>query len=135
MGVVKVLIGKIDIAGLLKAFRKFEKFHQEPIITDRDKAGVIQSFEYTFELCWKTMKRILEEEGRGADSPKSVFRIAATNRLIDDPEIWFEFLKKRNITVHTYDEDDADLVLSICTDFSTEVRKFLKNIGVPDDQY
>lgn len=113
----------------MKAFRKFELFYQEPILTERDKAGVIHAFEYTFELCWKTMKRILEEEGRSADSPKSVFRIAATNNLIDDPEIWFEFLKKRNITSHTYDEDDADLVLSVCFDFSKEVRKFLKNIG------
>ncbi len=129
-----MFIGKIDIDALLKAFKKFEIFRQEPIITERDKAGVIQAFEYTFELCWKMMKRILEEEGRGADSPKSIFRIAATNSLIDDPEIWFEFLKKRNITVHTYDEDDADLVLSVCADFSKEVKKILKNIGVPDNQ-
>lgn len=130
-----MFIGKIDIDALLRAFRKFETFYQEPILTDRDKAGVIQAFGYTFELCWKTMKRLLEEEGRSADSPKSTFRIAATNNLIDDPEIWFEFLKKRNLTLHTYDEDDAELVLSVCAQFSQEVKKFLKNIGVPEEQY
>lgn len=79
------------------------------------------------------MKRLLEERGRIANSPREAFRMAALEGFISDPEIWFEFLKKRNITVHTYNQEDANEVLSICGAFSSEIKNFLKNIG--HDQY
>jgi hypothetical protein len=61
--------------------------------------------------------------------------MAALEGFIDNPELWFEFLRKRNMTVHTYEESEVESVLSICAVFSDEVKKFLKSIGVPNDQY
>jgi hypothetical protein len=55
--------------------------------------------------------------------------MAALEGFITDPEIWFEFLKKRNLTVHTYKEEEALEVVSILPSFSQELHKFLKNIG------
>ena len=56
--------------------------------------------------------------------------MAALEGFIDDPEIWFDFVKKRNLTVHTYHEKEAEEVIAICPLFSAEIKKFLKFIGV-----
>ncbi len=79
------------------------------------------------------MKKLLEQRGKIAKSPRETFRMAALENFIDDPEIWFDFLKKRNLTVHTYNEHDAEVVIDICPSFSAEVKKFLTSIGVFHD--
>ena len=121
----------IQITPLLKAFKKFEDFRQNDK-TEQERAGTIKAFEYCYELAWKIMKRLLAARGREAHSPREVFRLAALENFIDDPELWFEFIKKRNLTVYTYQEHEAQNVLSICPLFSAEMAKFFKAIGVHD---
>ena len=122
-------IGETNLAPLLKAFYKFETFRHNHT-TEQERAGTIQAFEYCFELLWKSMKRLLEERGRVANSPRETFRMAALEGFIKDPEVWFDFIKKRNLTVHTYREEDAATVIAVCPLFASEVRDFLKNIGI-----
>jgi nucleotidyltransferase substrate binding protein (TIGR01987 family) len=122
-------VGETNITPLLLAFEKFERFRMNDR-TEQERAGIIQAFEYCFELSWKIMKRLLEERGRIVNSPRETFRIAALEGFITDSEIWFDFLKKRNMTVHTYNQNEAEEVLSICTVFSSETKVFLSNIGV-----
>ncbi|MBM3198935.1 MAG: nucleotidyltransferase [Chlamydiae bacterium] len=117
----------IIIAPLLRAFEKFEKFRLH-LTTEQEQAGAIQAFEYCFELTWKLMKRLLQERGKIANSPRETFRMAALEGFIHDPEIWFVFLVKRNLTVHTYEEREAREVLSILPLFSTEVTSFIRLI-------
>jgi nucleotidyltransferase substrate binding protein (TIGR01987 family) len=123
-----MIIEGISIASLLKAFEKFEQFRVNQA-TEQERAGIIQSFEYCFELCWKTMKRLLNGRGKEAHSPKETFRMAALEGFIRDPEIWFDFLQKRNLTVHTYNPSEAEQVIAICPSFSKEVKNFLQAIG------
>ncbi len=122
-----MIIDGIQIDPLLKAFSKFEKFRQH-LNSEQEKAGAIQAFEYTFELAWKTMKRLMEARGKVANSPRETFRISALEGFIVDPEIWFDFIKKRNLTVHTYSEAEMNDVLEIFEKFSLEMNTFLKNI-------
>lgn len=123
-----MISSEVNISPLLKAFSKFEEFRLNSN-TEQERAGTIQAFEYCFELTWKIMKRLLEERGRVANSPKETFRMAALEGFIEDPELWFDFLKKRNLTVHTYEEKEVANVLSICPSFSDEIKKFLTKIG------
>ena len=90
--------GKIDIGPFLLAF---DQFHEARKVakTDLEKAGTIQYFEFTYELAWKTLKRILSHRGKDLNSPKPVIREAALEGLIDDPEVWFGFIQDRNETV------------------------------------
>lgn len=128
------MIENVNIKPLIKAFSKFEKFRLNTT-TEQEKAGIIQAFEYCFELVWKIMKRLLEERGKIANSPKEVFRMAALERFIEDPEVWFDFLKKRNITVHTYQESEAEEVLMVMPKFSIEVKNFLTVLGISENEY
>lgn len=67
-------------------------------------AGFIQSFEFTFELAWKTLKDYLETMGLMLRFPREVIKTAYQNDLIKDGELWLEMLEKRNELSHTYDE-------------------------------
>lgn len=77
------------------------------------KEGIIQRFEYTFELAWKTLKDKMVEDGLTIEkiSPKYVFKAAFQSRYIDDVEIWIEMANDRNLMSHTYDFSDFDRVL------------------------
>ncbi|HLC07122.1 MAG TPA: HI0074 family nucleotidyltransferase substrate-binding subunit [Candidatus Babeliales bacterium] len=123
-----MIIDTINIEPLLKAFKKFELFRQN-LDTEQEQAGAIQAFEYCFELSWKMMKRLLEVRGKIGNSPREVFRMAALEGFIKNPEIWFDFIKKRNLTVHTYEEKEAQEVINVLPNFSQEINSFLKNIG------
>ena len=126
---MKTVIADIDFSPLLRARTNFETFRHD-MITDRDKAGGIQSFEYTYELAWKMMRRVLIARGTEYNSPREVFRAAAAEGLIKNPEAWYRFLKARNITVHSYDQEDADAVIAVFDDFSRELREFLNHMGI-----
>ena len=125
------IIDNVNIEPLIKAFEKFEQFRKNNN-TEQERAGTIQAFEYCFELSWKIMQKLLKERGRIANSPRETFRMAALEGFIDDPEIWFLFIKKRNITVHTYNQTSADEVIAIFKDFSSQIKAFLKTISVDD---
>jgi len=92
---------------------------------DLDRDGVIQRFEFTFELLWKVLQEYAMFEGLEAASPREAFRIAADVGLIDDPVPWFEFLKNRNRTTHLYDEKEAREVLSHLPSFVNAVEALL----------
>lgn len=120
----KYVYEDIDYSSLVLARDKFEEFRKH-LTTEQEKAGAIQAFEYCYELAWKTMKRVLEKKGLDVKSPRDTFRQVGQIKLIYDPEIWFEFIKKRNLTVHTYDKEYADEVIEIFDTFSDELNKFI----------
>ncbi len=67
----------------------------------------IQRFEFCVELAWKTSIKLL---GLEVKAPNPAIRDMAQNKLIDDPQVWFDFMVARNKTSHTYDEDIAKVV-------------------------
>lgn len=73
--------------------------------------GVIQRFEFTFELSWKLMKIFLEYTGiTEIKSPRATIREAFTYGLIEDGEQWIDMMVDRNKTSHLYDEREAKLI-------------------------
>ncbi len=122
-----IILGEIDITPLLEA-KKTLDFGIVTAKSDLEKAGAIQAFEYTYELCWKTMKRILTNQNIETSIPKDIFRTAAQFNLIEDAEIWFTFIKKRNETVHTYNRETAEEIFRFLPSFQKEVEKFITKI-------
>lgn len=76
------------------------------------QAGCLQSFEFTVELAWKTLKDFLEEKTVVAASPTEVIRHAFQQGYITDGELWLEILKARNLTSHAYNEKIAAEILA-----------------------
>ena len=70
-----------------------------------EKEGIIQRFEYTFELAWKVLKDKMESDGIVLDhiSPKAVVRQAFASKYINDPDTWLKMIGDRNLMSHTYD--------------------------------
>lgn len=122
-----IIENEIDIGPLLEAFRQFHDALQIAK-SDLEKAGTIQYFEFTYELSWKTLKRILSARGKELNSPKPIFREAALEKLIDNPELWFNFTKDRNETVHTYNKLIANSIFNDLHLFDAEMVKLISQL-------
>lgn len=67
--------------------------------------AAIQRFEFTFELFWKALKKVLfYDYGIDLQSPKTVLQGAYSNKLIVNERVWLEMLNDRNLTSHTYNQ-------------------------------
>ncbi|MCM8813758.1 MAG: nucleotidyltransferase substrate binding protein [Candidatus Omnitrophica bacterium] len=101
------------------------------------RAGVIQNFEFTYELCWKFMQRWLEINGAGQAvdrfTIKELFRIAAERQLITDVEAWFGYQKARNRTSHMYDTAVAHDVYAVAVRFLTDAVSLLRTLEERND--
>jgi len=88
-------------------------------LTDLEKQGMIQGFEFTFEMAWNVIKDYLEEQGiTGIIGSKGAIRHAFNNDLIEDGQVWLDMIKDRNLASHTYDEETAnDLVTAIIDNY------------------
>ncbi len=88
-----------------KAFLQLQKaVNRINDLDDLSKDGLVQRFEYSFELAWKTLKDYLEAEGEAAASPRSTIKMAFKNNLLDNGELWITMLDNRNLMAHTYNE-------------------------------
>ncbi len=83
-----------------------------------EQEGMVQRFEYTFELAWKTMKDLLHEKGIDSQFPRDVLKSAFQAGLVADGEIWLDMLENRNQLSHTYDE-----------------ATFTKSVAIIEDKY
>ena len=103
-------------------FQNFEKaFILLHDLLDRDIAdmssleqeGVVQRFEYTFELAWKTLKDYLEYTGIALEqiTPRAVIKAAFSAKIIADGQIWIDMLRRRNLMSHIYEEEAFELTV------------------------
>lgn len=78
-------------------------------LSDLEKEGVIQRFEYTYELAWKTLQDLLRHKGY-ADiaGPNPVIDQAIQDGYLTNGEGWKKMKKSRELTSHTYDEETAN---------------------------
>jgi len=86
------------------AYQKLEKAAGQESYSEMERAGLIQFFEFTFELAWKTLKDYLESEGYVTKSPKETLKQAFQIGLLADGHTWMDALEDRNLLAHTYDE-------------------------------
>ena len=102
----------------LRAMESLEDAIALPVQNQRDMAGIIQNFEFVYELGWKMLKERLEEQGIIANSPKEVLEKAYQVKFIEEENLWLEIIKARNLSTHTYDRELAEkLVLDIKSKF------------------
>ena len=81
-------------------------------LSQLEREGVIQRFEYTFELAWNTLKDRLEYDGivLRTVTPRNVIRQALQSGLIENGETWLDMLTDRDLMSHTYSDTSFEAV-------------------------
>ena len=87
-------------------------------LSQLEKEGIIQRFEYTLELAWKVLKDKMEYDGIILDriSPKEVIRQAYNAKYIQETETWFRMIGDRNLMSHTCDIAKFEAVIASIDD-------------------
>jgi len=101
------------LANLERAMTELESYAALPIAHRRDKAGLIQAFEFTFELFWKTFQKLGPDAGLEAASPREALVVGTRLHLItpDEADAWSRMLRDRNLSSHTYNAPLADEIV------------------------
>ena len=83
------------------------------------RTGIIGQFNLTFELAWKALQEIMKMHGveeASTGSPREILQLGYKIGFVNDPEIWLLMLKKRNTSVHIYNEDEIDEMIILIRD-------------------
>lgn len=79
-----------------------------------EQEGLVQRFEYTFELSWKVMQDLLTYKGyEFMTGPNGTLKMAFEDGLISDHDGWRLMAKSRNTLSHVYDEDEATAIVGL----------------------
>ncbi len=95
-----------------KSFLLIKEFYEKENMSRLEKAGMVQFFEMTIELAWKVLKDYLESEEMIVKTPRETIKSAWQVGLIDNADIWLEALGDRNLASHTYNEAQANKLIS-----------------------
>ena len=91
-----------------RAFLKLKEFVDTDEGTEKDRAAIIHSYEYTFELWWKSLQRYLQDyETVSEFGPGATIRNAFQFGIIDEGQDYMDLLRDRNLIAHTYKENIA----------------------------
>jgi len=101
-------------------------------LSQLEKEGVIQRFEYTMELSWKVMKDYLESENVVFEqvTPRSVIRKAFEAKLVKNGDLWMEMLDARNLMSHEYElEEFEKLIEELQYNYLDEFNKLYQKLN------
>ncbi|MBD3627787.1 nucleotidyltransferase substrate binding protein [Cyclobacterium sp.] len=80
-------------------------------LSELEVEGLIQRFEYTYELAWKTLQDFIKQQGyTEINGPGQVLNQAFEMGLINNPQSWRRLKKSRELTSHTYDSKTAKII-------------------------
>lgn len=94
-----------NLANLLRATGQLHEFLTIEKPRKIERAGIIQAFEFCFELFWKTFQKVAAQDGLTVGSPKQSIKAAFSMGLIADEVVWLQMINDRKLTVHTYNEN------------------------------
>ncbi len=128
MSRLEIKLGNFENAlnRLKEAVEELKKDTAGDIVRD----GVIQRFEFTYELAWKATKEYLEDVGiADKNSPKAVIKEAYAQRLITEEKNWLLMLNDRNMASHVYEEKMAQEISDrIISSYVGEFDKLLVSL-------
>lgn len=72
--------------------------------------ATIQRFEFTIELFWKLLKKVLLHEKIDVTTPRDTLSKSYQFKLINDESLWLKMLDDCNNTSHAYKEHEAKII-------------------------
>ena len=121
---------------MVDLFARTEAIQRDRPLTEAEEGGLVQFFEMSIELGWKTLALALRHGGvvMSHVSPVAVLREAARAGLIDDPDLWMTAVERRNMMSHTYDPEAFRALVADAATYlpmMTELRHKLSGIVAP----
>ncbi len=119
---------KLALQKLQDAFKKLKEGAEEAV-DELDKDGVIQRFEFTFELLWKCLKIHLLQEGIDSKTPRDCLKSAFKIGIIENEAAYLDMLEDRNKTSHIYDSVEAEKIFErVKNIYLPEIEKILTKL-------
>lgn len=101
-----------NFARALVSFRSAIELSHQRQLSDLEKQGLIQSFEFCHELAWNTLKDFLEYQGiTGIMGSRDAVHEAFSRGLVSHGDDWIDMIKSRNLSSHTYNKNVADAIV------------------------
>lgn len=124
---INMLVASI---GVMRRYEGPDAESGDPALLETLRSGVIQHFEFTYELCWKFMRRwLMESLGRTeveGVSRRELFRLAHEAGLITSIDDWMGYHSARNLTSHAYDSKIAAEVYGVSVVFVASAQAFFE---------
>lgn len=122
-----------------RLLRVTQSGHSIDDFSELEQEGVIQRFEYTFELAWKTLQDLLIYKGyEFMTGPNGTLKMAFEDGLISDHERWRKMAKSRNTLSHVYDDEEVrEIIMLIFSEYAPlldELDKQFETLS-QDEQY
>ena len=116
---------------LIQFNEAIELLHSRPL-SNLEKQGLVQVFEFTHELAWKTLQDYFRYQGTSdLYGSRDVFRKALEVGLINDGAKWFESIQSRNLTSHVYDEQVVqDLINEISGVYAKQLNELNNTLNL-----
>lgn len=117
-------------AQAFEQLRSAVELAEQRTLTELEEQGMIQSFEYTHELAWNTLKDFLESMGiRNLYGSKDSAREAFKKGLIENGEVWMDMINSRNLSSHTYNRNIAKIIVhAVRENYCTEFKQLLERL-------
>ncbi|MFZ9035732.1 MAG: nucleotidyltransferase substrate binding protein [Francisellaceae bacterium] len=99
-------------------------------LSNLEEQGLIQAFEFTYELAWNTIKDFYSYQGdESIQGSRDAFRMAFKRGLIINGDIWMQMIKARQLSSHTYNEETADIIYQdVCEHYHKEFLTLLDRL-------
>ena len=114
----------------LLAVTEAERFMDD--LSELELEGLVQRFEYTFELSWKVLQDLLVYKGyEFMMGPNGTMKQAFEDGLISDHDGWRKMAKSRNTLSHVYDEEEVlPIIRLIYSDYAPLLKQLDEKLGV-----
>lgn len=117
-----------SFTNLKKALGRLEEALNENQENSLIVDGTIQRFEFTIEIYWKMLKRLLLREGIEAKTPRETLKEAYQVGWLHNEQAWLQMLKDRTETSRAYDEDMARNILQNIVHYFPEMKTTFQNL-------
>lgn len=101
-------------------------------LSNLEKQGLIQAFEFTHELAWNVMKDYFVYQGNATPiyGSRDAVREAFAVQLVTDGQVWMDMIKSRNLSSHTYNTEVADaIVKDVVEKYAEQFAAFARHMA------
>ena len=101
----------------LAILERIVSIHEKQPLSEPETLGLIQAFELTHELAWKLFKDYFQAKGfQDISGSRDATRLAFSENLIENGEVWMNMIVSRNLSSHLYDQTTAEKIAGLILD-------------------